>query len=85
VVKGKSSLIFSVAANCALAPLSLNEQTPSAPPALLLSEIVLVLVIRPGILAGERTKFRLPSSKFRLTNYASFLHMIFKVGCKCIT
>jgi hypothetical protein len=79
-MKGERRLVFDIPAALASASFFLYQEPPSSPSTLLLREIILMLVIRPGVLAAERAKLCSSARKTRLANDAGSFHMIFKNG-----
>lgn len=58
----------------------LNQQLPSFSATLLLSDIVLVLVVREAILASERAESSLLADQGRFADETHHLHMTSNVG-----
>jgi hypothetical protein len=80
VVKSKRRVVAIVTAPLAAASFPLNQQQPSFASALLLRDVILMLVIRPGVLAPARAETSLPAGQFHRTDEASPFHKTSKVG-----
>jgi hypothetical protein len=74
VVESKCGLIFVIAACSAPATFLFDQKASSLSSTLLLRNVVLMLVISPGVLTTERAKSRLSARELHLTNNAAFFH-----------
>jgi hypothetical protein len=80
VVEGQRSLVFDISAALALASFFLYQKLSSSPSTLLLRDIILMLVVRPGVLADPRAGLCLSASEDCPANDAGAFHMIFRSG-----